>query len=166
MEVRGLAVYPGSFDPITNGHLDIIHRCLSIFPRVVVAILENPEKAPLFSVEERKAMIQALFAGEPRVQVETFRGLLVDFVRQVGARVIIRGLRAMTDFEYEFQMALMNRRLCPDVETVFLMAAESYSYVSSRLIKEIFRYGGDISGLVPPVVLEYLDRKRRAGDLK
>ncbi|MCS7311981.1 MAG: pantetheine-phosphate adenylyltransferase [Acidobacteria bacterium] len=165
MEVRGLAVYPGSFDPITNGHLDIIQRCLSVFPRVIVAIVENPEKAPLFSTEERRAIIQALFTEEPRVQVETFRGLLVDFVRQVGAQVIVRGLRAMTDFEYEFQMALMNRRLCPDIETVFLMAGESYSYVSSRLIKEIFRYGGDVAGLVPPIVLEYLDRKRRAGDL-
>ena len=159
------AVYPGSFDPITNGHIDIVERSLRIFPGVIIAILENPEKTSLFTPEERRTIIKTIFQHEPRVRVETFHGLLVDFVRRQGARIIIRGLRAITDFEYELQMALMNRRLCPEVETVFLMAAESYSYVSSRLIKEIFQYGGDVSGLVPPIVEEYLRKKKEAGML-
>ncbi len=163
MRANEWVVYPGSFDPITNGHVDIIQRSLHVFPGVIIAILENPEKAPLFTLKERREMIDHLFGHHPRVRVETFHGLLVDFVRRVGARVIVRGLRAMTDFEYEFQMALMNRRLCPEVETVFLMAAEPYSYVSSRLIKEVFRYGGNIRGLVPEIVEQYLVRKRAEG---
>jgi pantetheine-phosphate adenylyltransferase len=158
---RGLskAVYPGSFDPITNGHLDIIERGLSVFDEVVIAILVNPEKRPLFTVEERVEIIRKAYAGNRRVHVDTFSGLLVDYARRVGASVIIRGLRAISDFEYEFQMALMNRRLNPQIETVFMMPAESYSYVSSRLVKEVFQLGGRVSDLVPPVVERRLSEK-------
>jgi pantetheine-phosphate adenylyltransferase len=145
-------VFPGSFDPITNGHLDIIARSLSVFDRVVVAILMNPEKSPLFSVEERVAIIREAYRGDPRVRVDTFSGLLVDYAERMGATVIVRGLRAISDFEFEFQMALMNRRLDPRIETVFMMPAESYSYLSSRLVKEVYQLGGKVTGLVPPVV--------------
>jgi pantetheine-phosphate adenylyltransferase len=147
-----LAVFPGSFDPVTNGHLDIVDRGLAVFDRVRMAILVNPEKKPLFTVEERVAIIREAYRGNPRVEVDTFSGLLVDYASRVGADVIIRGLRAISDFEYEFQMALMNRRLDPRIETVFMMPAESYSYVSSRLVKEVFQLGGTVTGLVPPVV--------------
>jgi pantetheine-phosphate adenylyltransferase len=153
-----LAVFPGSFDPITNGHLDIIERSLSVFDQVVVAILVNLEKSPLFSVEERVEIIRETYRQQPRVRVETFSGLLVDYAERVGATVIVRGLRAISDFEYEFQMALMNRRLDPRIETVFMMPAEGYSYVSSRLVKEVFQLGGAVSELVPPVV----ERRLRA----
>jgi pantetheine-phosphate adenylyltransferase len=155
-----LAVFPGSFDPITNGHVDIIRRGLSVFDRVTVAILINQEKKPLFTVDERVAIVREVWAGEPRVQVDTFSGLLVDYASRVGASVIVRGLRAISDFEYEFQMALMNRRLKPHVETVFMMPAEKYSYLSSRLVKEVFQLGGDIEGLVPDVVIRHLRDKR------
>ncbi|HSD66922.1 MAG TPA: pantetheine-phosphate adenylyltransferase [Vicinamibacteria bacterium] len=154
-----LAVFPGSFDPITNGHLDIVDRGLAVFDRVRMAILMNPEKQPLFSVEERVALIREAYRGNPRVDVDTFSGLLVDYARRVGASVIIRGLRAISDFEYEFQMALMNRRLDPRIETVFMMPAESYSYVSSRLVKEVFQLGGRVSDLVPPIVEKRLSEK-------
>jgi len=154
-----LAVFPGSFDPMTNGHLDIVDRGLAVFDRVRLAILLNPEKQPLFSVEERLAIIREAYRGNPRVEVDTFSGLLVDYARQVGASVIIRGIRAISDFEYEFQMALMNRRLDPRIETVFMMPAESYSYVSSRLVKEVFQLGGRVSDLVPPVVERRLSEK-------
>jgi pantetheine-phosphate adenylyltransferase len=147
-----LAVFPGSFDPVTNGHLDIVDRGLAVFDRVRMAILVNPEKTPLFTVEERVEIIREAYRGNPRVEVDTFSGLLVDYASRVGADVIIRGLRAISDFEYEFQMALMNRRLDPRIETVFMMPAESYSYVSSRLVKEVFQLGGTVTGLVPPVV--------------
>jgi pantetheine-phosphate adenylyltransferase len=147
-----LAVFPGSFDPITNGHLDIVNRGLVLFDHVRMAILVNPEKRPLFSVEERVAIIREAYHGNRRVEVDTFSGLLVDYAQRVGASVIIRGIRAISDFEYEFQMALMNRRLNPEIETVFMMPAESYSYVSSRLVKEVFQLGGRVSDLVPPVV--------------
>ncbi len=157
-----LAVFPGSFDPITNGHADIIRRGLSVFDRVTVAILVNQEKKPLFSVEERVRIVREVWEGEPRVQVDTFSGLLVDYATRVGASVIVRGLRAISDFEYEFQMALMNRRLKPRVETVFMMPAEKYSYLSSRLVKEVFELGGDIQGLVPDVVIRHLRDKRDA----
>jgi pantetheine-phosphate adenylyltransferase len=154
-----LAIFPGSFDPITNGHLDIVDRGLGVFDRVRMAILMNPEKQPLFSVEERVAIIREAYRGNPRVDVDTFSGLLVDYARRVGASVIIRGLRAISDFEYEFQMALMNRRLSPRIETVFMMPAESYSYVSSRLVKEVFQLGGRVSDLVPAVVEKRLREK-------
>ena len=154
-----LAVFPGSFDPITNGHLDIVDRGLGVFDRVRMAILMNPEKQPLFSVEERLALIREAYRGNARVEVDTFSGLLVDYARRVGASVIIRGIRAISDFEYEFQMALMNRRLDPRIETVFMMPAESYSYVSSRLVKEVFQLGGRVTELVPPIVEKRLSEK-------
>jgi pantetheine-phosphate adenylyltransferase len=149
---QSLAVFPGSFDPITNGHLDIVTRGLNVFDRVRLAILVNPDKKPLFSIDERLRLIRQTYADNPRVEVDTFSGLLVDYAEKVGATVIIRGIRAISDFEYEFQMALMNRRLNPSIETVFMMPAESYSYVSSRLVKEVFQLGGRVSDLVPPAV--------------
>jgi pantetheine-phosphate adenylyltransferase len=157
-----IAIYPGSFDPLTNGHVDIITRGARLFDRIVVAFLRNIEKAPLFSVEERVEIARRVFEGRPEVEVDTFDGLLVDYARRRGACAIVRGLRAISDFEYEMQMALMNRRLVADVETVFMMPAEAYSYVSSRLVKEVFALGGDVSGLVPPVVEERLRRKQGA----
>jgi pantetheine-phosphate adenylyltransferase len=156
---RSLAVFPGSFDPITNGHMDIIGRGLSVFDEVIVAILVNTEKNPLFTVEERCALIRSSLKGKRRARVETFSGLLVDYARRVGATTIVRGLRAISDFEYEFQMALMNRRLDPEIETVFMMPAESYSYISSRLVKEVFQLGGRVEGLVPPVVERRMKQK-------
>jgi pantetheine-phosphate adenylyltransferase len=156
-----VAIFPGSFDPITNGHLDIVTRGLSIFREVLIAILVNPDKRPLFTVEERVEIIRKVFRGSRRVRVATFSGLLVDYAEEVGASVIIRGLRAISDFEYEFQMALMNRRLDPHIETVFMMPAESYSYVSSRLVKEVFQLGGRVTDLVPPVVERRLREKYR-----
>jgi len=154
-----VAVYPGSFDPITNGHLDIIERGLSVFSQVIIAILINLEKKPLFTVEERAKIIRETYKGNRHVRVDTFSGLLVDYAERVGAAVIVRGLRAISDFEFEFQMALMNRRLNPRIETVFMMPAESYSYVSSRLVKEVFELGGRVSELVPPVVERRLKEK-------
>ena len=147
-----LAVYPGSFDPLTNGHVDIIQRGARLFDRIVIALLVNREKAPLFSVEERLELTREVFGAEPNVEVDTFDGLLVDYARRRRANVIVRGLRAISDFEYELQMALMNRRLNADIETVFMMPAEPYTYVSSRLVKEVFALGGSVSGLVPAVV--------------
>jgi pantetheine-phosphate adenylyltransferase len=153
-----VAVYPGSFDPLTNGHLDIIRRATRLFDRVLVAVLENEGKSPLFSVAERMELIAQCTADLPPVEVHSFRGLLVDFVRRTSAQVVIRGIRAVSDYEYELQMALMNRELA-DVETIFMLPAVEYTYVSSRLIKEVFRLGGDVAKLVPPLVLESL-RKR------
>ena len=154
-----LAVFPGSFDPITNGHLDIVDRALAVFDRVRMAILRNPEKQPLFSVEERLALIREAYRGNSRVEADTFSGLLVDYARKAGARVIIRGIRAISDWEYELQMGLMNRRLDPQIETVFMIPAESYSYVSSRLVKEVFQLGGRVSDLVPKAVEKRLREK-------
>src|SRR5512147_2274547 len=154
-----LAIYPGSFDPLTNGHVDIISRGARLFDRIVVSILVNAEKAPLFSMEERVEIARAVFADQRNVEVDTFNGLLVDYVARRGAQVIVRGLRAVSDFEFEFQMALMNQRLNPKIETIFMMPAEQYTYTSSRLIKEIFRLGGRIHGLVPDMVEERLRRK-------
>lgn len=156
-----VAVYPGSFDPITNGHLDLIERASRLFERLIVAILRNEAKKPLFSVEERLEMVREVLRGYPNVEVASFGGLLVEFAASRGARVILRGIRAISDYEYELQMALMNRRLAPDIETVFLMAAEDYSFLSARLVKEVVALGGDVSGLVPPLVEERL-RKRLA----
>jgi pantetheine-phosphate adenylyltransferase len=161
-----VAIYPGSFDPLTNGHVDIITRGAAIFDRILVAILHNQEKAPLFSVDERVKMARVVFRDEPKVVVKSFGGLLVDFARLQQAHVIVRGLRAISDFEYEFQMALMNRRLVPDIETVFMMPAESYTYISSRLIREVFALGGPIAGLVPEVVEARMRRTRRARELR
>ena len=154
-----LAIYPGSFDPLTNGHVDIISRGARLFDRIVVAILVNAEKSPLFSMEERVEIARAVFAPQPNVEVDTFDGLLVDYVERRGAQVIVRGLRAVSDFEVEFQMALMNRRLKPNVETVFMMPAEQYTYISSRLIKEVFKLGGRVDGLVPDLVQQRLRDK-------
>jgi pantetheine-phosphate adenylyltransferase len=155
-----MAVYPGSFDPLTNGHVDIIERGARLFDRIVVAVLVNIEKRPLFSVNERVAILRAAFRGHANVEVDTFDGLLVDYARRKGAAAIVRGLRAVSDFEFEFQMALMNRRLEPQLETVFMMPGEQYTYISSRLIKEVFMLGGPVDGLVPPLVEDELRKKR------
>ena len=163
---RSVAVFPGSFDPITNGHLDIVDRALKVFDEVIIGILVNREKKPLFTTDERLDIIREAYRGEKRVRGDTFSGLLVDYAMKAGASVIIRGLRAISDFEYEFQMALMNRRLNPRIETVFLMAPEGYSYLSSRLVKEVFDLGGDVRGLVPPVVERRLREKSRARSKK
>jgi pantetheine-phosphate adenylyltransferase len=154
-----LAVYPGSFDPLTNGHVDIIERGARLFDRIVVAMLVNPDKSPLFSMTERMEIARTVFKHLPNVEVDQFEGLLVDYVQRRQAQVIVRGLRAVADFEYEFQMALMNRRLNGTIETVFMMPAEQYSYISSRLIKEVFALGGRVHGLVPDMVEERLRQK-------
>ncbi len=159
-----IAVYPGSFDPIHNGHLDIIKRCRPIFDQVIVAVLRNVEKKVLFSPQERVDIIAEVLEPYDDCRVETFSGLLVHFMEKVGARTTIRGLRAVSDFESEFHMALMNRRLDPRVETVFLTPIEEYSYHSTRLVKEVFLLGGDLTGLVPEPVIEQLQRKREAAE--
>ena len=153
-----LAIYPGSFDPITNGHVDIIERGLRLFDTVVVAVLKNESKAPLFAAADRVQLVREVFRGQPRLEVDTFDGLLVDYAARRGAAVIVKGLRSIADYEYEAQMAQMNRRLQPGIETMFLMPAEPYAYTSSRLIKEVCRLGGDIHGLVPPLVEDRLLR--------
>ena len=154
-----VAIYPGSFDPLTSGHVDIIERGSRIFDRIIVAILGNVEKTPLFSEKERIEIIREVFKGRDNVQAETFSGLLVDYAQQKQANVLVRGLRAVSDFEYEFQMALMNRHLAPGLETVFMMPAEQYTYISSRLIKEVFTLGGRVHGLVPELVEQRLREK-------
>ena len=156
------AIYPGTFDPLTNGHLDLIARGAKIVDELVVAILRNAEKgAPLFTVPERAEMIQRATAEFGNVRVATFDGLLVEFAKTQGARAVLRGIRAISDYEYEFQMAMMNRKLDPELETLFMMPAEKYTYVSSRLIKGVYNLGGDVSGLVPPLVMERLRGKVR-----
>ncbi len=152
------AIFPGSFDPITNGHLDLIHRALTMFDKVYVAILVNASKSPLFGIQERLHLVRESLDSD-RVVVASFQGLLVDFAREVGAGVLVRGLRAVSDFEYELQMAMMNRELAPNLETVFLMPKTVYSYLSSRLVKEVGRLGGDISKLVPEIVLQEMSKK-------
>lgn len=156
-----LAVYPGSFDPLTNGHVDIIERGTHLFDKIIVAILVNVDKAPLFTMQERVEIVRDVFKGLPNVEVDTFDGLLVDYVTRRKADVIVRGLRALSDFEAEFQMALMNRRLGPSIETVFMMPAEQYTYISSRLIKEVFSLGGQVRGLVPEIVESRLKDKQQ-----
>jgi pantetheine-phosphate adenylyltransferase len=155
------AIYPGSFDPLTNGHLDLIERGSKIFHELVVAILRNSEKEPLFDVEERCDMLKEATLRWPNVRIDTFSGLLVDYVVQQNANAVLRGIRAISDYEYELQMALMNRKLNASVETIFMMPAEAYSYLSSRLVKEVFRLGGSVRDLVPPQVEERLYNKVR-----
>jgi len=154
-----LAIYPGSFDPITNGHLDLIERGSQIFSHLIVAVLTNLDKDPLFSVPERVEMLREATHAIPNVSVDTFSGLLVDYARQKQAKVILRGIRAFTDYEYELQMALMNRKLEPDLETLFLMPALAYTYVSSRMVREVVHLGGSVQGLVPSLVAERLKQK-------
>ncbi len=157
------AIFPGSFDPVTNGHLDIIERGCKLFDEIIVAILVNPEKQPFFTVEERQQMLtgvlQEISPGQCTVRVDSFRGLLVNYAVAQEAHAIVRGIRAISDYEYEMQMALMNRRLEPSIETVFMMPAETYSYVSSRLVKEIFQLGGIIESLVPPLIEKRMKEK-------
>jgi pantetheine-phosphate adenylyltransferase len=153
------ALYPGTFDPPTNGHVDLIQRGAKIFTHLTVAILNNPVKNPLFTVEERVEMIREATRSLTNVSVATFNGLMVEFARHEGATAVLRGIRAISDYEYEFQMALMNRRLAPEIETVFLQPAGRYSFVRSSMVKEVFSFGGDVSGLVPPNVLKRLRRR-------
>jgi pantetheine-phosphate adenylyltransferase len=157
------AIYPGSFDPVTNGHLDIIERGCKLFDEIIIAILVNPEKQPFFSIEERREMLEEVLKGIARgkclVRVDHFQGLLVHYALAQKADAIVRGIRAISDYEYELQMALMNRRLEPSIETVFMMPAETYSYVSSRLVKEVFQLGGELDGLVPPFVESRMKEK-------
>jgi pantetheine-phosphate adenylyltransferase len=166
---RIIAIYPGSFDPPTNGHLDLIERGSKIFDELVVAILRNPEKAPLFSVGERTSMLQRLTEPFRNVRVDTFDGLMVDYAARVEATCVLRGIRAISDYEYELQMALMNRKLRPELETVFMMPADKYSYLSSRLVREVAQVGGSVKGLVPELVEQglhaKLDPAYKLGDL-
>lgn len=159
--MRGVrrAIYPGSFDPITNGHLDVIQRAAKLFDEVIVAVAFNEQKSSLFSVEERVALIQRAAADVPNIRIARFDGLLVDFARQQQASAVVRGLRAISDFEFEFQMALMNRKLEPEIETIFMMPAEKYTYISSRIVKEIARLGGDVTAFVPATVAEALQKQ-------
>ena len=158
-----IAVYPGSFDPITNGHLDIIERSSKVFDKVIVSILVNSAKTPVFSVEERVAMIKKVVKDIPNVEVDSFTGLLVRYLEQKNARVIIKGLRAVSDFEYEFQMALMNFQQNPDIETLFMMTSSNYSYLSSSVVREVGSLGGDLHGLVPDVILDEIYNKLLRG---
>jgi pantetheine-phosphate adenylyltransferase len=153
------AIYPGSFDPLTNGHLDLIERGSKIFEELIVALLRNPEKDPLFTVSERREMLEEMVRPYPNVRIDVFEGLLVEYAAQKKAKVLLRGIRAVSDYEYELQMALMNRKLQPQLETVFMMPAEAYSYLSSRLVKEIARLGGSVRGLVPGLVEQKLREK-------
>jgi len=157
------AIYPGSFDPVTNGHLDIIERGCKLFDEIIISILINPDKQPFFTVEERQEMlnevVDSISKGRCTVRVDSFTGLLVNYAVAQQATVIVRGIRAISDYEYEFQMALMNRRLEPGIETVFMMPAETYSYVSSRLVKEVFQLGGTVAGLVPPFIEKRMKEK-------
>ena len=156
-----IAVYPGSFDPITRGHEDLIRRGLEIADRVVVAVATQQSKQPLFTLAERLRLVRTVLGANHRLEIKTFHGLLVDFAHKVGARTIVRGLRYVSDFEYEYQMALMNRKLAPDIETLFLVPAFDFTYLSSSLVREVARYGGDVSGLVHPAVSKALAAKLR-----
>jgi pantetheine-phosphate adenylyltransferase, bacterial len=161
MKKQPVVVYPGSFDPPTNGHLDILRRATHLFPKIIVAVTNNYSKNPTFTLEERLAMLRVAARGLPSVTITSFDGLLVNYLKRIGARAIIRGLRAVSDFEYELQLAQMNRRLDRDIETVFLMPDETYTYLSSSLVKEVARLGGSTKGLVPPHVEKYLTKKLR-----
>ena len=154
-----IALYPGSFDPPTNGHLSIIQRGLKMFDGLIVAVLMNPAKDALFTVEERVELLRGAVNGDKHVQVKTFSGLLVKFAEQEGVNTVLRGLRAVSDFEYEFQMANMNRKLSPEIETLFMMTGEDYFYISSRFVRDVARLGGDVTGLVPPNVLKVLKKR-------
>jgi len=154
-----IAIYPGTFDPITNGHLDLIERGLRIFDEIIVAVAPNPKKQPLFTLEERLNLIKNSIKGCKNIRVEAFNGLLVDYVKDKGGVVIIRGLRAVSDFEYELQMALMNRRLDMDIETVFMMPSEEFSFLTSTIVKEVASFGGSVKGLVPDIVEAAMDEK-------
>jgi pantetheine-phosphate adenylyltransferase len=154
-----IAICPGSFDPVTNGHLDLIERATKIFDKLIVSVLRNQEKEPLFDVNERLEMLREVTQRFPNVEIDSFAGLLMEYARQKQARVILRGIRAVSDYEYELQMALMNRKLEPQVETVFMLPGEAYSYLSSRLVREVARLGGSLKGLVPPIVEERLRGK-------
>jgi pantetheine-phosphate adenylyltransferase len=154
-----IAIYPGSFDPLTNGHLSIIQRGLKMFDRLIVAIAVNPKKVPTFSMEERRDLIVGACNGDPRVEVDSFTGLLVDYAQKRNIHVLLRGLRAVSDFEYEFQIANMNRKLAPSIETVFMMTGEDYFYISSNMVREVASFGGDVSGLVPANVHAKLREK-------
>jgi pantetheine-phosphate adenylyltransferase len=154
-----VAVYPGSFDPITNGHLDLIQRCAPLVDKLVVAVLRNEHKSPLFTLDERVAMLQDVLKPFANVEVDSFDGLLVDYARHKSAQLLLRGIRAISDYEYELQMALMNRRLAPEIETMFMMAGEAYSFISSKLVKEVIGLGGNINGLVPLSVEEKLKQR-------
>ncbi|MBL8953504.1 MAG: pantetheine-phosphate adenylyltransferase [Myxococcaceae bacterium] len=156
------AIYPGSFDPLTNGHLSLIQRGLKMFDRLIVALLVNPKKQPLFTIEERVTMIRDA-VNDPRIEIDSFQGLLVDYAQKKGVNTMLRGLRAVSDFEYEFQLANMNRKLRPDIETVFMMTGEDYFYVSSNLVREVASLGGNVEGLVPPNVLKKLKAKYSGG---
>jgi len=163
--MKRTAVYPGTFDPVTNGHLDLVERASRQFDRLIIAILRHDEKSPVFSLEERMQLLREAAAPFANVEVDAFHGLLVDYAQKVGAGTIVRGLRALSDFEYELQMAMMNRRLAPDVETVFLMPSEAYAYLSSRLVREVARLGGDLTGLVPAEVVAALQRRLGPGPI-
>jgi pantetheine-phosphate adenylyltransferase len=154
-----IAIYPGSFDPVTNGHLDLIERGTKIFGRLVVAVLRNAEKAPLFTLAERVEMMREATRAFPNVEVDAFDGLLVEYARKLGAHILLRGIRAVSDYEFELQMAMMNRKLEPRLETVFMLPGEAYSYLSSRLVREIAKLGGPVNGLVPPAVEQRLRAK-------
>lgn len=156
---NNIAIYPGTFDPLTNGHLSIINRALKIFDKLIVTILVNPNKAPLFTLEERISMLEEILKGKENIEVDAYNGLLIDYAVKKKSNVIIRGLRALSDFEYEFQMALMNRKLNRDIQSIFLMTDYKWFYISSTIIKEAARYGGDIQGLVPPIVCRKLKEK-------
>jgi len=156
-----IAIYPGSFDPITNGHADIVKRAAAVFDKVIVAVSVNSQKTPLFSIEERVELAKMVFAGYDCVQVDTFTGLLADYAKRVEAKTIVKGLRAVSDFEYEFQMAHMNKKLYPEVETMFMMTNQKYSYLSSSIVKEVGRLGGDLTGLVPEQIIDEIYKRLR-----
>jgi pantetheine-phosphate adenylyltransferase len=157
--MKRTAIYPGSFDPPTNGHLDVIKRALNIFDRLIVAVIVNTSKETLFTIKEREEMLLEIYGGRKNIEITSFDGLLVDYASKVGAHTIIRGLRAVSDFEYEFQMALMNRRLNPDIQSVYLMPAPEFTYLSSSIVKEVHSLGGDVSKIVSPGVVKCLDSK-------